>query len=103
MEKVVLVVVEAVTVILSPDKKPGCSVGRCNRQAVLLRCIFLGLSTETNLLKVVNDLFLFPNKGNISVLALLDFSSAFHTIDHPILVHRLHSDFGFIDAVLQWF
>ena len=32
-----------------------------------------------------------------------DFSSAFHTIDHPILVHRLHTDFGFTDSVLQWF
>ena len=42
-------------------------------------------------------------KGNISVLALHDFSSAFDTIDHPILVHRLHTDFGFTDAVLQWF
>ena len=36
-----------------------------------------GDSTETALLKVVNDLFLSPNKGNIFVLALLDFSSAF--------------------------
>ena len=45
--------------------------------------------------KVVNDLFLSLNKGNISVLALLDFSSAFDTIDHTILVHRLHTDFGF--------
>ena len=62
-----------------------------------------GHSTETVLLKVVNDLFLSINKGNISVLALLDFSSAFDTIDHPILVHRLHTDFGFIDVVLQWF
>ena len=60
-------------------------------------------STETALLKVVNDLFLSLNNGNISVLALLDFSSAFDTIDHPILVHRLHADFGFTDAVLQWF
>ena len=60
-------------------------------------------STETALLKVVNDLFLSLNKGNISVLALLDFSSAFDTIDHPFLVHRLHADFGFTDAVLQWF
>ena len=62
-----------------------------------------GHSTETALLKVVNDLFLSLNEGNISVLALLDFSSAFDTIDHPILVHRLHTDFGFTDTVLQWF
>ena len=25
------------------------------------------------------------------------------TIDNTILVHRLHTDFGFTDAVLQWF
>ena len=62
-----------------------------------------GHSTETALLKVVNDLFLSLNKGNISVLALLDFSSAFDTIDHTILVHRLHTDFRFTDTVLQWF
>ena len=62
-----------------------------------------GHSTETALLKVDNDLFLSLNKGNISVLALLDFSSAFDTIDHTILVHRLHTDFGFTDTVLQWF
>ena len=62
-----------------------------------------GRSTETALLKVVNNLFLSPNKGNISVLALLDFSSAFDTIVHPILVHRPNTDFGFTDAVLQWF
>ena len=34
---------------------------------------------------------------------MLDFSSAFDTIDRPILVHRLHTDFGFTDTVLQWF
>ena len=51
-----------------------------------------GHRTETALLKVVNDLFPSVNKGNISVLALLDFSSAFDTIDHPILVHRLFVD-----------
>ena len=62
-----------------------------------------GHSTETALLKVVNDMFLSLNKGNISVLALLDFSSAFDTIDHPILVHSLQTDFGFTDAVPQWF
>ena len=62
-----------------------------------------GHSTETALLKVVNDLFLSINKGNISALALLDFSSAYETIDHPILVHHLHTDFGLSNSVLQWF
>ena len=62
-----------------------------------------GHSTETALLNVVNYLFLSLNKGNISVLALHDFSSAFDTINHPIHVHRLHTDFGFTDAVIQWF
>ena len=36
-------------------------------------------------------------------LYLLDFSSAFDTIDHTILEHRLHTDFGFTATVLQWF
>ena len=61
-----------------------------------------GYSNETALLKVVNDLFLSLNKVNIYVLALLDFSSAFDTIDHPILVHRLNTYFVFTDTVLQW-
>ena len=60
-------------------------------------------STEIALMKVVNDLFLSLSKGNISVLALLAISSAFHTIDHTILARRLHTDFGFTDTVLQWF
>ena len=48
------------------------------------------------------DLLLSINKGSISVLVLLDFSAAFDTIFHPILVHRLHTDIGFTDTVLQW-
>ena len=53
-------------------------------------------ATATALPKVVNDLFLFLNKGNISVLALLHFSSKFDTIDLPILDTCT-------DTVLQWF
>ena len=34
---------------------------------------------------------------------MLDFSSAFDTINHPILAHRLHAVFGFTDSVHQWF
>ena len=55
------------------------------------------------LLEVVNDLFLSYIKGNISVLDLLEFSSTLDTIDHPILVRRHDTDFGFTDQVLQWF
>ena len=62
-----------------------------------------GHSTETAILKVVNDLFLSLIKGNISVLALLDLSSAFGTIDHTNLAHHLHTNFGFTDSVLEWF
>ena len=61
-----------------------------------------GHSTEAAFLKVVYDPFHYLNKGNIYVLVLLDFSSAFDTIDNSILVHRLHTDFSFTYTVLQW-
>ena len=54
-------------------------------------------------MNVVNDMFLSLIEGTISVLALLDFSSTFDTINHSILVHRTNTDFGFNDSVLQWF
>ena len=54
-------------------------------------------------MKVVNDLLLSLNKGNISLLPLLDFSSAFHTIDCFILVHHHHADFGFTGTAIHWF
>ena len=34
---------------------------------------------------------------------MLDFSIAFDTIDHSILVHRLHTNFEFTDTILLWF
>ena len=34
---------------------------------------------------------------------LLDFSAAFDTIDHEILLHHLHNVFEFGDTVLSWF
>ena len=47
-------------------------------------------SKETALLKLVNDLLCSADEGKVSVLALLDLSSAFDTIDHEVLLKRLH-------------
>ena len=51
--------------------------------------IELSYSTETVLLRVVNDILSALDNDNISVLLLLDLSAAFDTIDHQILLSRL--------------
>ena len=53
-------------------------------------------------MKITNDLLLAADDKNVSILALLDLSAAFDTLDHSILLKRLES-FGFNDLVLKWF
>lgn len=52
-------------------------------------------STETALLKIYNDILLNIDKGNEMLLILLDFSAAFDSISHNLLLNRLKERFGF--------
>ena len=60
-------------------------------------------STETALLRVVNDLLQACDSGRVSMLSLLDLSAAFDTIDHGILIAQLRKNFGCSGKVLEWF
>uniref|UniRef100_M3XGY1 Reverse transcriptase domain-containing protein n=1 Tax=Latimeria chalumnae TaxID=7897 RepID=M3XGY1_LATCH len=62
-----------------------------------------GHSTETALVRVVNDLLITMDKGLLSLLVQLDLSSAFDTIDHGVLLERLEHHLGISGTVLNWF
>jgi hypothetical protein len=59
-------------------------------------------STETGLLRVLNDLLCSADDSNVSILTLLDLSAAFDTIDHEILLQRLRNVFGVHDLALSF-
>ena len=60
-------------------------------------------STEMALIKVLNDIRVNNDAGQISVLVLLDLSAAFDTVDHQILIDRLHHWIGLSGTALNWF
>ena len=62
-----------------------------------------GFSTETALLKVINDSLISINSGKVVLLVLLDLSAAFDTINHQLLLQRLNSVTGICDTALAWF
>ncbi|XP_064419351.1 uncharacterized protein LOC135359048 [Latimeria chalumnae] len=62
-----------------------------------------GHSTESALVRVVSDLLTPLDKGLVAFLVQLDLSSAFDTIDHGILLHRLEHLLGISGSVLSWF
>ena len=59
-------------------------------------------STETTLLKIVNDILCASDAKNISVLILLDLSAAFDTVDHDKLLSILYHDIGISGIAFNW-
>ena len=56
-------------------------------------------STETALLDIFSDIHSAADAGQVTLLGLLDQSSAFDVIDLSILLDRLHFEFGFSSFV----
>ena len=51
-------------------------------------------STETAVLKVISDVLSAMDRGQITLLGMLDLSAAFDTVDPAILLKRLDVDFS---------
>jgi len=54
-------------------------------------------------LRVLSDILLGIDAGDLSALVLLDLSTAFDTVDHHILPQRLEHSYGITGLVRQWF
>ena len=60
-------------------------------------------STETAVLKVLSDILLALDSGNLLILTLLDLSAPFDSVDHHTLLKRLHTSYGLGRQVINWF
>ena len=60
-------------------------------------------STETIMIKVVNDLLISFDSKSATVLLMLDLSAAFDTVCHSRLLKILHDELKITGVVLKWF
>ena len=59
-------------------------------------------STETALVKIVDDILSIVDSGSAVALVGLDISTAFDTVSHCKLLARLEHDFSIEGVVLKW-
>jgi len=60
-------------------------------------------STETAVLKVLEDTLRAVDSGDLAALTLLDLSAAFDTVDHVSLLQRLRISYSLGGRVHDWF
>ena len=60
-------------------------------------------STETALMKVLADLTNAIDDGQLALVAFLDLSAAFDTVDHQVLLYRMFTSYGVSSSVHRWF
>ena len=60
-------------------------------------------STETLLIRIVNDLLITIDENKATVVMLLDLSAAFDTVDHNKLLIILKYEIGLEGEALNWF
>jgi len=62
-----------------------------------------GHSTETAMVRVVNDLRMAVDRDGGAVLVLLDLSAAFDTLDHQLIIQTMENQLGLRGTALHWF
>jgi len=62
-----------------------------------------GHSTETAVLRVLSDILLAVDRGEVAAQILLGLSVAFDAVDYESLLQRLQSTYGISDVAHRWF
>ena len=71
--------------------------------AFILSIIYVCMPFQTALLKMQNDILKAMDDKSVSILIMLDLSSAFDTVDFNVLLCRLETNFGVTSLPVSWF
>ena len=91
-----LVVRQLMEYLSSADLIPPLQSGYRQGHALYRNCCITGALRLSDILQAVDN-------GDLAALVLLDMSAAVDTVDHSILLRRLHLTFGIDDAAHGWF